>query len=90
MAIRVEMRTFFILAALLGLFITIKAQEEEDYDAGEFFSPFFLSFFFLFFFFLCKLSAYCVIWLMKEMENFLGDFWFVCYKWDCKALSLGI
>lgn len=72
MATRVEKRTFFILAALLGLCVTIKAQEEEDYDAGEFFS--FLSFFL----FLCMLNAYCVISLMREMENFLEDFWFIC------------
>ncbi|KAM7096815.1 collagen alpha-2(V) chain-like [Ciconia maguari] len=35
MAIWVQTRTFFILAALLGRFVTIKAQDEEEYDGGE-------------------------------------------------------
>lgn len=38
MAIWVQTRTFLILAALLGRFVTIKAQEEEEYDGGEFLS----------------------------------------------------
>jgi len=36
MAVWVQTRTFFILAALLGRLVTIKAQEEEEYDGGEF------------------------------------------------------
>ncbi|NWY52840.1 CO5A2 protein, partial [Chionis minor] len=35
MAIWVQTRTFFVLAALLGRFVTTNAQEEEDYDGGE-------------------------------------------------------
>lgn len=38
MAIWVQTRTFFVLAALLGRFVTVKAQEEDDYDGGEFLS----------------------------------------------------
>lgn len=66
MAILVQTRTFFILAALLGRFVTIKAQEVEEYEGGEFLStsktiiiipP------------LCMQCVYCVIWLVSGMEN---------------------
>ena len=70
MAIWVQTRTFFILAALLGRFVTTKAQEEEEYDGGEFLSiplkkyiiipP------------LCMQCAYCVIWIVSGMENLWG------------------
>lgn len=38
MAVFVQTRTFFILTALLGRFVTIKAQEVEEYEGGEFLS----------------------------------------------------
>lgn len=66
MAVLVQTRTFFILAALLGRFVTIKAQEVEEYEGGEFLStsktitiipP------------LCMRCVYCVIWLISGAEN---------------------
>lgn len=61
MAIWVQTRTFFILAALLGRFVTIKAQEEEEYDAGEFlFLPFFLLF---------SLYAACLVCTLVNKRN---------------------
>lgn len=49
-----QTRTFLILAALLGQFVTIKAQEDEDYGGGEF--PFFFVW-----------SFYCMLWNGKPL-----------------------
>lgn len=66
MAILVQTRTFFILAALLGRFVTIKAQEVEEYEGGEFLST---SKTIIIISPLCMQCVYCVIWLVSGMEN---------------------
>lgn len=87
MAVLVQTRTFFILAALLGRFDTIKAQEVEEYDGGEFLStsktiiiipP------------LCMQCVYCVIWLISGVEVRELDFCFyVLRRGQRGACSLG-
>lgn len=66
MAVLVQTRTFFILAAVLGRFVAVKAQEVEEYEGGEFLSA---SKTIIIIPLLCMQCVYSVIWLVSGAEN---------------------